>query len=83
MAPKARSPVPSESAFRPLRVGEMPGPHIDLDRRDYEFWHSERFVACAPHGDELILADAVADVNVVRALLGDGGFPTDLAIIGP
>ena len=41
-------------------------------------------VAIAPfaHLDELILANAVIDLNVVRSLLGDRGLPSIFAAAG-
>ena len=38
-------------------------------------------VARCPHGDELLLGHAVANMDVVRALVGNGGFPADVAAV--
>ena len=84
----ARAQRPLIGTFRrrlPLSSGwgRFPPLHVDLERRDDEFRHCQRLVARLANLHELVLADAVLHVDVVRPLLGDRGLPTDLATIRP
>ena len=67
----------------PLASGsrQLAGAHVDLQRGDDQPRHAKRPVARLAHGDELVLADAVPYMDVVRALVGDGGFPADVAAV--
>src|SRR5690606_40579791 len=56
--------------------------HVDLQRRNDQPRHRERLVARLAHGHEFIFRDAVADVDVVIALVADGCLPLDVASVG-
>src|SRR6185437_10226158 len=54
---------------------ELAGAHVDLDRWQQELRRGQRLVARGPFGDELVFADAVVHLHVLRPFLGDGRFP--------
>ena len=57
------------------------GAKVALNGRQKQLWHGELRVAALAHGHEFVAADGIADVDIVRALLGDRGFPVLLKII--
>ena len=58
-----------------FRGRQLPGPHVDLHGRNNKSRHFKRGVAPLPYLDELILCDAIIDLNVMRSLPGDRGLP--------
>ena len=65
-----------------VRLRKVAAPDVDLDRGDDELGQLQRGVARLAHLHELILAHAVADMDVVRPLLGDRRLPFDVASAG-
>ena len=64
---------------RPGHGRQAPGADVDLDRRQDERRYLQRGIARRPHRDELILAHAVSNVNIVCTLLCDSGVPRRLS----
>src|SRR5690606_14527002 len=79
----------SELVERHLEIGlavvvlgrQLAATHVDLQRGDDQLGHGQRLVALLAHPHELVLAGAVANMDIVLALLGHRGFPLDVAAV--
>jgi hypothetical protein len=54
---------------------------IDLQRWNDQLGHGQRLVTRLAQRDELSFRNAVANVDVMRALIGHRGFPLDVAAV--
>ena len=74
---RIRRGMPRVAYCTPLSSGggKCPAQHVHLYRRQNQAWHAKGGVALFAHGDELRLADALVHMDVVTALLADGGLP--------
>lgn len=65
-----------------FRCGKIPRPHIHLNRRQQQRRHAQPGITLGAHLDERRLINTVMHMNIVFALLADGGLVLRLPTSG-